>query len=511
VVVDGTRRHKADRAAELIPPADGLYSQRTIAKNAIYLTMGQAAMTVLAIILSAALARTLGPSEFGLYFLISSMTTFSYTLVEWGQPFLLFAEVARSPNRVGELLGTGLALRVLAAPVVLFPLLITASLLGYDTSTQSILALYFAASLPSSLAQGFGVAFRGLESMDRDALVSVINSAVGLALVLAALALGGRLMAVALCQFAAGLVSLVAAHQLYRRFPATPLSVKRGLAYHLCWGGAAIVYFSVVQAAQPYLDVLILSKLVPSDVVGWFGAARNIMGTLVAPAAILATVVFAKLARGAQAPGGFGPELRNALRPMMLAGALGAVGLYLFAHTAVEFVYGTSHFAPTITILQVFAPVLFLLFVDVLLGRALIAADRAKGLATLKLVSVVVSTVLDAVLIPWAQVRYDNGGIGVVLAFAISELVMFAGMVAIMPRGAFLLKTAVEAAKAIGAAIATVLVLKSVPVLADAAGIPVAVVVFFAVAFALGLVRASDLALLRDITGRRASGIRKES
>jgi O-antigen/teichoic acid export membrane protein len=486
-----------------------MYSQRRIAKNAIYLAMGQAAMTVLAIILSAALARTLGPSEFGLYFLVSAMTTFSYTLVEWGQPFLLFGEVARSPNRVGELLGTGLALRFLAAPIVLLPLLISASLLGYDTSTQSLLALYFAASLPSSLAQGYSIAFRGLESMERDALVCVVNSAVGLALVVAALALGGRLMAVALCQFVAGLVSLVAAHQLYRRFPAAPLSVRRGLAYHLCWGGASIVYLLVVQAAQPYLDVLILSKLVPPDVVGWFGAARNIMGTLVAPSAILATAVFAKLTRAAHAPGHFGPELRNALRPIMFAGALGAAGLYLFAHTAVEFVYGTSHFAPTITILQVFAPVLFLLFVDVLLGRALIAADRVKGLAMLKVVSVVVSTVLDAVLIPWAQARYDNGGVGVVIAFALSELVMFAGMVAIMPGGAFLPKTAVEAAKAIGAAIATVLVLKSVPGLADAAGIPISVVVFFAVAFALGLVRASDLALLKDITRRHASGVKK--
>src|ERR1700688_4026167 len=78
-------------------------------------------MTALAIIFSAALARTLGPSQFRLFFLVTSMTTFSFILVEWGQPFLILGEVARDPNRVGELPGTGLALRVLAAPIVLLP------------------------------------------------------------------------------------------------------------------------------------------------------------------------------------------------------------------------------------------------------------------------------------------------------------------------------------------------------------------------------------------------------
>ena len=382
--------------------------------------------------------------------------------------------------------------------------------LGTTPRPISVLALYFAGALPISLVRGFGAVFRGMDRMDRDALVCVLNSAVGLALAVAALALGGGLMAVALCQFAAGLVSLVVAHQFYRRLPATPLALRRGVACHLWRGGAAIVSLTVVQAAQPYFDVLILSKLVPPDVVGCFGAARNILGTLIAPAAILATAVFPQLTRSVQAPDCFGPELCNALRPMMLAGALGAAGTYLFAQTAVEVIYGT-HYEPARTILQVFAPALFLLFVDVLLGYALIAANRAKELATIKAVSVIVSIALDAVLIPWFQARHDNGGTGVVVAFALSELVMFVGMVAIMPRGAFLPQTIVEAAKSIGAAVATVLLLRSIPGLAPAAGIPITVVVFFAIALALGLVRFSDLALLDKFTRRRASSVRTES
>ena len=486
------------------PPAEGGLQRVKIASNVVYLALGQVGTTTLAIVFSAALARRLGPSDFGLYFLVNSMVMFAYTIVQWGQPMLVVREVARDPQRVGELLGTGLVLRVVAAAVVSVPLLLIASL-GYDARTVSVLALYFVAMLPISLAQGFGMVFRGFDRMDRDALVSVLNSAAGLALVVAALAHGGGLVAVGISEFGAEFVSLVVARWFYERLGATPLVSTRGMARHLWSGGAAIVSFTVLQAVQPYLDVVILSKLVPPDAIGYFGVARTIMGTLVAPAVILATATFPQLSRAVGSPDRFGPEVRNALRPMMLIGALGSVGTYLFAEIAVEVIYGRSHYASAVTILQVFSPGMFLLFVDVLLGFALIAANGAKALAVIKLASVVVSTALDVVLIPWFQARHGNGGIGVVVAFALSELVMFAGIAAILPRGTLRLETVVEAAKTIAAAVATVLLLRSIPELPPAAGIPLTVVVFCAVAFALRLIRRSDLKLLGGMARRRSS------
>ncbi len=57
----------------------------TVARNAFHLVLGQAATTALAIVFSAALGRSLGTSDFGLYFLITSFATFAYVLVDWGQ------------------------------------------------------------------------------------------------------------------------------------------------------------------------------------------------------------------------------------------------------------------------------------------------------------------------------------------------------------------------------------------------------------------------------------------
>src|SRR5712664_2901101 len=89
-----------------------------MAKNAFHLVLGQVATTALAIVSSAALGRSLGARDFGLYFLITSFANFAYVLVDWGQIFYVIREVARSPERGSGLLGTALALRAAGAVLV---------------------------------------------------------------------------------------------------------------------------------------------------------------------------------------------------------------------------------------------------------------------------------------------------------------------------------------------------------------------------------------------------------
>ena len=83
--------------------APQLGSRVAVARNALYLVIGQVSTTALAIVFSAALGRSLGAGDFGLYFLISSFATFAYVVVDWGQQFYIIREVARAPARGGEL------------------------------------------------------------------------------------------------------------------------------------------------------------------------------------------------------------------------------------------------------------------------------------------------------------------------------------------------------------------------------------------------------------------------
>ena len=479
-----------------------------IAHNAFYLVLGQVATTALAIVMSAALGRSLGPADFGVYFLVLSMATFAFVVVDWGQMLLVVRDVAREPARAGGFLGTALGLRAGGAAIVSVPVLLVAIALGYDARTCVYAIVMISTTLPLFLAQGYGYVFRGRDRMGLDATISVSNKAVALALTLALLAAGAGIPGVMVAQALAGLVALAVAARLYSRLGAGRPAFSREAARHLLSEGAPIVAMTAAVAVQPYLDVLILSRLAPAATVGWYGAAKNVIGTLFAPALIIASASYPRLSRAASQPEAFRRELRAALRPILWLGGLGGVGTWLFADFAIGLIYGAAGFGPAGTILRVFGFAVLLLFVDVLLGHVITATGRASGFAVAKVASIVVSTGLDLWLIPLFERRMGNGGVGVIVAFAVSEIVVFAGTLYLMPRGSLEPAIAVDVGRAIVAALATGLAVRALPAVTPWLGIPLCILVFAGVSVALGLVTRADLALLKQIATRRAGGSR---
>ena len=477
-------------------------SGATVARNALHLVIGQGATTVLAIVLSAALGRSLGAKDFGVYYLIATMSAFAYVFVEWGQPLFVIRQAARAPGRSGELLGAALALRAAMAVAVILPAGLIAWGLGYGARTTWLSVLFILASLPLFLAQGYGMVFRARDQMGRDAIVSISNKAITLLIALPTLALGAGIPGVIVAQAVAGLAALGVAVRLYRRLGAPRLTASTQTARELLAAGAPILAMTAAAAAQPYLDAIILSKLAPAAAVGWFGAARNIIGTLLAPAAILGAAAYPHIARASAEPAGLGPTVRSAFRPLLWLGALAATGTYLFAGTAIGLIYGSEGFGPAATILQVFSPGLFLVFIDILLGNIIYASGGGTGFAIAKIVSVVVGTGLDFVLIPLFQQRLGNGGVGVVVAFALSELVVFAGALMVMRRGTLQRGTALDVARALAAGGLTVLLFRVAPPVPAWAGIPLCVAAFAAASVALGLVGRRELAVALTLMRR---------
>jgi PST family polysaccharide transporter len=474
-------------------------AQATVARNAFYLVIGQVTTTTLAIVLSAALGRWLGAENFGLYFLISSFSTFAYVLVDWGQQPYVIREVARSPERGSELLGTALLLRAVGAALASLPIGVVAWALGYDARTCWFSVAYIAVSLPFFLAQSYGMVFRGRDRMELEAGVSAANKAAVLAFAVAALVLGVGLPGVIVAHALAGLLALALAARLYRHVTTGPLRYSATTARQVIVGGSPLFAMMAASSVQPYLDALILSKLAPADAVGWFGAAKNIMGTLLAPALILGAAAFPRLSRAASNLPAFKAEVRTGLRPIIWLGALAGMGTYLFADAAIGIVYGQRHFEPSGMILKVFAPGFFLLFIDVLLGYALTALGRAAALSIAKVGSVVVSTALNLVLIPIFQQRYGNGGIGVVVSFVASELVVFSGALLLLPRKSLGPGVAVDVARALGSVVITALLFKWLPPLPFVVSVTICVLSFALCSIALGLVRRDDVQLFRAL------------
>src|SRR4029078_6335259 len=89
---------------------------------------------------------------------------------------------------------------------------------------------------------------------------------------------------------------------LYGGMQGLPLTASRSTARALVIGGLPVLSTAIAGAAQPYLEGVMLSTLAPATVVGYFGAARNIVGTLLAPSVIICTASYPRMARAGRDP-----------------------------------------------------------------------------------------------------------------------------------------------------------------------------------------------------------------
>jgi O-antigen/teichoic acid export membrane protein len=466
--------------------------------------IGQVATTAMAVLLSALLGRTLGAADFGLFFLVTSMAQFAFVVVEWGQLQYVVREVARDPGRSGALLGNALLLRVGGTAAVGGLAVAAAGAFGYDARTRLLLALLLVGMLPFVLVQGASLIFRGSERMEYEALLSVLNRAGTLALAWVALTVGWGLPGVFLAQGVAGGLALVVAVACLRRLRIPPMRIDRAGSWAMVLGGAPLVVMSVTIASQGTIEALILSKLGSGESIGWFGAARVIVGTLIAPATILASSAYPRLSRVAHDPARFQGELQLAIRPVLALAVLAAVGTYLFAGDAVALIYGEGAFGPAASILRVFAPGLLLLFLDLLLGSAVLAVGRPLPLAVGKVVTVALSATLAILWVPIFQAKFGNGGLGVALSFCVCEMIMFGTAVWILPRGTLRVSTAVDCGRSLLAGALTLFVFLSLPPMPLTVSTPACVGSFLLFAVVTGLVRKGELAWIWTKIRRRS-------
>lgn len=467
-----------------------------VARNALFLLMGQVVSTLLSIALSAALGRTLGPADFGVYFLILTMATFVFVVVDWGQIALVVREGARAPESLGPLLGNSLAFRAGAGVLAALATTGVAHLLGYGDRVSWLAGLMVLCMLPFALSQSFGYVFRSQNRMDLDSGVTLTSKALTVLCTLAVLALGGHLFGVVLAQAVGGVGALLVGGLLARNAGLPRPRASWAGVQELAHQGSSLAVFLVAMAVEPYIGAIILSKLAPAPVVGWYGAARNIIGVLLAPANILAGAAFPQIARAVSTPAELRRVVRLAIRPLCAIAALGAAGTFLFADVGVSVVYSKGKFGPAATVLQLFAPTLFLYFFDMLLAYVSVAAGRTRALAVAKLASVATSTALALWLVPLCQARLGNGGVGLVSSIGLSELVMMAGCLLVLPQGALDRATLLDVGRAAVAGALTVLLFHFLPAITPWVAIPACVTVFSLLAMALRLVSPSEIARL---------------
>jgi O-antigen/teichoic acid export membrane protein len=410
---------------------------RLVAKNTLYLTVAQVLTVPLSVLLNAAMARYLGPGEFGLIYLAFTIVGFGFTVVDWGHSGALPALVARDHARAGTFLGSSLIWRVVAAVVVYVVVAAGSHFFGYGADLQWALGIASLSMLITSIVMACKDTIRGFERTDIPAYVHVGQQFIHTLLCIAVLMLGGRMNAVLLAGVAAGMLVLFPIWRSLRPVGVGALAFERGAVRSLFTEGTPFVFFGLAMTLVPYIDALFLSKLAPPEVMGWFAASRRLIGVLLLPASALIGALYPTLCRlWATDKAGFNAATNGSLRVTALLVVPVALGCALYPELGVS-IFSQKAFGPTEQNLQVSAIFLVLVYFSMPIGTALMAAGKQRPWAIVMLVCVAVSLALDAPLIGFFQGRFQNGGMGVCVAGVVSELIVVLIGIVMMPKGVF--------------------------------------------------------------------------
>jgi O-antigen/teichoic acid export membrane protein len=425
------------------------------------------------------------------------MGSFAYVVAEWGQYQYIVRELARAPERAGALLAGAIALRVGAATVLAGATGLLAAILGYPLRTSELAGAMVVALLPFFLAQAHNLVFRARERMEFEAIATVVDKGLTLGFALLFLKLGFGLAGVLLAMGTGGLGSLLAAVLLAGHLAVHPDVPRWRTVLELLRGGASMALLNAETSAQNYVDPVVLSKLAPDRTLGWFGAARSISGTLIAPAIVLEISSYPRLSRTVDDPPRFRLELRAVMRGTITLAALAMTGTLLFAKPAVELVFGDKGFAESGILLQWTAPVLFLFYVDNILAAAVIAARRSTTLVFAKLANLGASVILAFFTVPYFEAHHGNGALGMVVAGGLSELVVLAtALRVLLPRGALDPRLLFDLGRALAAAAGTLVLFKLLPHLALAPGMVACIGAYAVLGLTLRLVTIAELRAL---------------
>jgi O-antigen/teichoic acid export membrane protein len=478
-----------------------------IFRNVMHIGLGQIASTALGFALTALLARMLGPADFGIYIIVFTIYGFVFVLIDWGQGTYVVSQIAIGRQDEPGFIATALLVRTAGTLCAAVAAAGIALCFGYRDTLAGLAPLMVFVGLPLACAQTLSFVFRGKDRMDVDALIAIAGRVVGLAATALLLHQGGKVFEVVVAWAIGGVAWLAAALFFMQRLQiriGSPTSTEFTQQVRL---GAPLAASAFVFALHALVDVWVLSRLSGPEVVGWYGAARAVIGFVAVPAAILAGASFPEVARAA----GSVPELRRMLginaRVLLFIGAFAASVVFLLADYIVAAIYGRGQFEKTTQLVRVSMPFLPLLSVGFLLGNATAAVGRMKEVALAKVVFMVGTTLIAWFPIGYCQAHFGNGAIAIMAASGVAEFWMLLCFAYLLPRGAVTWSMALDIARALGVMACALLPVWALHPLSIWLQCPLSVALFGAAAWALGLVRESDIEKIRQLLFKRNTAL----
>ena len=450
---------------------------RRALKNTAIQAVSQLITWTLSWILLVILPRKLGDANFGkLFFALSYGMIFSQ-LINLGVNTFLVREVAvlhpapdlsgtensRRRNALRALISNVFTLKVGLGIVVYLLQSALIFVLPYDEVTRAAVLIIGLGTCVGAIAQTLSGVFQGLENMLGPNIAVIVEKTFVTGGCWLLLVLGFDLRAVCWAHTAATVLSFALQLGWLRRLERFTLAWDRVLIRRVFLGGLPFLVWVIFGEIYVRIDVLMLSLMTTDAVVGWYGAATRLYGTLLFIPNILMTSVFPAMMRlgaGGQDDVAFGRASERLMNLLLFAAVPVAAGTIAIAAPFVKLLYGVGPFQQAAPNLQILGGSILLVCIDVVLGTALIARGKEKPWAGMAVAAAFFNPLLNLWAIPWATKLWGNGGIGASWATLLTEVLMMLGALWLMPKGVFSRRNLLCGAKAVALGVAMVLLLR---------------------------------------------------
>jgi len=472
-----------------------------VADNVVALLVRQVlTWSLTAVLMIFFLPRLLGDVGLGKITFAVALIMMLLVVTNLGTATFTVKQVALDHSRLSQFLWHAYMIRLVMGLLVGGALLLATHLSALDGDSKRVLSVASMTIIVMGLDAAQVAALQGLENMRWIAIAEVASKATLVALGIAVLVTGHGVFAYSLtmlCGVAVGF--MVNFSYLARRHLRRP-SFSPAVAGYLIVGGLPFLMTGAITQFYTWSDALALRFLTRDAVVGWYGAAIQLYGTMNFVPLVVITALLPALTRFHVADKA---TMRVAVEKGMLAVLTTAMplaaGSLLLSGDLIGFLHYPSEFehsAPLLAILALTLPVTGSLM---LVGTVVIAADKQKEWAITILVTSIISLAINVPFILFFDRAYNNGAIGVAIAAVLSEVLMMALGIRLVPRGLMGVPVLLAAVRCAAASIVMLVAIGAVKLLLDPGFVPLVclgVPVYFSALLAVGGITVSELKFL---------------
>jgi O-antigen/teichoic acid export membrane protein len=381
------------------------------------------------------LPRYLGPEDFGRLYLALSVKMILGLLVDFGGNYLIPKEVARSESKGAKMLSSYILFRIALWVLSLGLVLLFSQVMGYSEHVYVLILILIVGKLWEGGTTALGAYFEGIEKMEYPSIGKIVEKVFVAFVASAALILGTDSVGVAVIITIGALLNLIVIYAYSKRVVRISYVFDPEI-FSLFRSGLPFFLFSLFSVIYYRIDAIMLASLTTEEVTGWYGGAFRFFDVVMVLPLLFKTAifpVFSKLWNNTK--GLLESTVAHSLRLMILMAIPSAMLVCVFARPIIGFFMGLDEYEPSIVILQIFALSIPFIFMDIILGSALMgAANRQKSWAVTGLAAIFINISINFVLIPHTQEVYMNGGIGAAVATLFTEIFVMISAFWLLPK-----------------------------------------------------------------------------